>query len=197
MLFLDDIRLDTPTSSFETPIYRGHETPKGTRDDNGEHVDSNSKRRHAEDDDDDDFDKESVTTAASNPRSKYFHPRYLRSFSKCDECSCFAETARDLRLDQYLSINTSEDNISFEQIMDETQKKERTKVHQAWLYQQQALTHAVGSLPHSLDRKIDHDLSFSADRVVEMDNCMSCQYLPSRNNRKRTIPIKSNSGRIP
>jgi hypothetical protein len=46
-------------------------------------------------------------------------------------------------LDQYLEINTSEDNISFEQIMDETQKRERTKLHQAWLYGQQALTHSV------------------------------------------------------
>jgi len=27
--------------------------------------------------------------------------------------------------------------------MEETQKKERTKVHQAWLYEQQALTHSV------------------------------------------------------
>jgi hypothetical protein len=53
------------------------------------------------------------------------------------------EKIRDLRLDQYLSINTSEDNLSFEQIMEETQKKERTKLHQAWLYEQQALTHSV------------------------------------------------------
>jgi hypothetical protein len=53
------------------------------------------------------------------------------------------EKTRDLRLDQYLSINTSEDNISFEQVMEETQKKERSKVHQAWLYEQQALTHSV------------------------------------------------------
>lgn len=55
------------------------------------------------------------------------------------------EKVRDLRLDQYLSLNTSEDNISFEQIMEDTEKKERAKVHQAWLYQQQALTHSVGS----------------------------------------------------
>jgi hypothetical protein len=27
--------------------------------------------------------------------------------------------------------------------MEETQKKERTKLHQAWLYEQQALTHSV------------------------------------------------------
>lgn len=27
--------------------------------------------------------------------------------------------------------------------MEETQKKERTKVHQAWLYNQEALTHSV------------------------------------------------------
>lgn len=27
--------------------------------------------------------------------------------------------------------------------MEETQKKERSKVHQAWLYEQQALTHSV------------------------------------------------------
>lgn len=55
----------------------------------------------------------------------------------------FLEKVRDLRLDQYLSISTSEDNISFEHVMEETQKKERAKVHQAWLYEQQALTHSV------------------------------------------------------
>ena len=55
----------------------------------------------------------------------------------------YLEKVRDLRLDQYLSINTSEDNISFEQIMEENEKKERSKAHQAWLYKQQALTHSV------------------------------------------------------
>jgi hypothetical protein len=53
------------------------------------------------------------------------------------------EKTRDLRLDQYLAINTSEDNVSFEQIMEESEKRERTKVHQAWLYEQQALTYSV------------------------------------------------------
>ncbi len=65
------------------------------------------------------------------------------------------EKVRDLRLDQYLSINTSEDNISFEQIMEETQKKERSKDHQAWLYQQQALTHSVSYLKR-LNEKLYH-----------------------------------------
>lgn len=59
--------------------------------------------------------------------------------------SVHLEKVRDLRLDQYLALNTSEDNISFEKIMEETQKKERTKLHQSWLYEQQALTHGVGS----------------------------------------------------
>jgi hypothetical protein len=61
----------------------------------------------------------------------------------------FIGKVRDLRLDQYLSINTSEDNISFEQVMEETQKKDRTKVHQAWLYEQQAITHSVRSINSS------------------------------------------------
>lgn len=53
---------------------------------------------------------------------------------------------RDLRLDQYLALTTSEDNISFEKIMEETEKKERTKLHRAWMYEQQALTHPVNRL---------------------------------------------------
>ncbi|CAF0919726.1 unnamed protein product [Adineta steineri] len=114
---------DTPSSSFETPVDRGRDTPKTTKDDGIEREELLSGRRHTNYDDDEDFDKQSVTsasTAASAARKK----------------------ARDLRLDQYLSINTSEDNISFEQVMEETQKKERAKVHQAWLYGQQALTHS-------------------------------------------------------
>ncbi len=50
-------------------------------------------------------------------------------------------------------MNTSEDNISFEQVMEETQKKERTKVHQAWLYEQQALTHSV-RISQNIHKKI-------------------------------------------
>ena len=87
------------------------------------------------------------TLAVSIPTDHLCH-----SILKRDVFSLRAETARDLRLDQYLSINTSEDNISFEQIMEETEKKERTKVHQAWLYKQQALTHSVRSLFNSLNR---------------------------------------------
>ena len=73
---------------------------------------------------------------------------WISYFNRLSGFICFfvyLEKVRDLRLDQYLSINTSEDNLSFEQIMDESEKKERAKVHQAWLYQQQALTHSVSN----------------------------------------------------
>jgi hypothetical protein len=37
-------------------------------------------------------------------------------------------------LDKFLSKNTSEDNASFDSIISEAEKKERNKVHQAWLH---------------------------------------------------------------
>lgn len=87
------------------------------------------------DNEDEDAEKQSVT---STNRSMQM---YLNKSNPLT-LMCL-EKVRDLRLDQYLAINTSEDNISFEQIMEDTEKKERAKVHQAWLYEQQALTHSV------------------------------------------------------
>ncbi|CAF1242616.1 unnamed protein product [Rotaria sordida] len=109
---------DTPSSSFETPIDSGRDTPKTMKDDKVEHDELLSKRTDI-DEDDEDFDKQSVSSKLTTHKK-----------------------VRDLRLDQYLAMNTSEDNISFEHVMEETQKKDRTKVHQAWLYEQQALTHS-------------------------------------------------------
>ncbi|CAF4961245.1 unnamed protein product [Rotaria sp. Silwood1] len=140
---------DTPSSSFETPIDRGRDTPKTIKDDKVEHDELLSKRSDI-DEDDEDFDKQSVSSK-SNTRKK----------------------VRDLRLDQYLSINTSEDNISFEQIMEETQKKERTKVHQAWLYEQQALTHS------STTNEPVHELPIpSIEDQAKMNNPDSSQFWP-------------------
>jgi protein DGCR14 len=42
-----------------------------------------------------------------------------------------------LSLDQFLSKNTSEDNISFEEIMEEAEKKNRLKSHQQWLHEKE------------------------------------------------------------
>lgn len=81
-----------------------------------------------------------MTTTTSTSQRKIVS---IEHFSR----NCFRlilAKARDLRLDQYLALNTSEDNVSFEKIMDDTEKKERTKLHQSWLYEQQALTHSVG-----------------------------------------------------
>lgn len=62
---------DTPTSSFETPIIAGRDTPKTVKDDKLETDEFLSKRSHAADEDDDDFDKQS-TVSKSGKHSKYF-----------------------------------------------------------------------------------------------------------------------------
>lgn len=49
----------------------------------------------------------------------------------------FLGLATDLTLDKYLSQNTSEDNVSFEVIMDEASKKDESRVHRAWLFDQE------------------------------------------------------------
>lgn len=136
---------DTPSSSFETPINRGSDTPKTVKDDR---FDDMSSKRSEVDEDEDDFDKRSTI---STNRKK----------------------ARDLRLDQYLALNTSEDNSSFEQIMKESEKKERSKVHHAWLYEQQALTHSdSGSQPvHQLPVP-------SIEEQVKINNPDSVQFWP-------------------
>jgi hypothetical protein len=47
------------------------------------------------------------------------------------------ELKNNISLDRFLSQNTSEDNLSFETIMHEAEKKERTKVHQSWLFEKE------------------------------------------------------------
>jgi hypothetical protein len=46
-------------------------------------------------------------------------------------------------LDAFLAKNTSEDNVSFEAIIRESEKKENTKLHQAWLYEKEKLLKLV------------------------------------------------------
>lgn len=40
-------------------------------------------------------------------------------------------------LDEFLSKNTSEDNVSFEMLMKDAEKKQRAKTHQAWLFEKE------------------------------------------------------------
>ncbi|RNA43613.1 DGCR14 -like protein, partial [Brachionus plicatilis] len=40
-------------------------------------------------------------------------------------------------LDTFLANNTSEDNISFEALIEDAEKKQRTKIHQAWLFEKE------------------------------------------------------------
>ncbi|CAF0814245.1 unnamed protein product [Brachionus calyciflorus] len=42
-------------------------------------------------------------------------------------------------LDKFLAKNTSEDNISFENLIEESDKKQKTKIHQAWLFEKEKL----------------------------------------------------------
>lgn len=42
-------------------------------------------------------------------------------------------------LDEFLAKNTSEDNVSFEMLMKEAEKKQRAKTHQAWLFEKEEL----------------------------------------------------------
>ena len=49
----------------------------------------------------------------------------------------FSGLASDVSLDKYLMQNTSEDNVSFEVIMEEAAKKDQYRVHKAWLFEQE------------------------------------------------------------
>jgi len=46
---------------------------------------------------------------------------------------CAEEALKDVNLDKFLARNTSEDNVSFSEIMADTEKKQRLK--HAWLYE--------------------------------------------------------------
>ncbi|CAF0906664.1 unnamed protein product [Didymodactylos carnosus] len=103
---------DTPSNSFETPLEKMRDTPKTRKD---EH----SKQHMIEEEEDECNDDDNGDNASTTTTKK--------------------KRARDLTLDNYLNLNTSEDNISFEQLMDEKEKRERAKLHQAWLFEQQHL----------------------------------------------------------
>ncbi|CAF0955308.1 unnamed protein product [Didymodactylos carnosus] len=98
---------DTPSSSFETPLEKTHDTPTTRKD---EHP-----KEHIEDENN--CDNDSASTITTTKKKK----------------------ARDLTLDNYLNLHTSEDNVSFDQLMEEAEKKERTKLQQSWLFEQQHL----------------------------------------------------------
>jgi hypothetical protein len=49
-------------------------------------------------------------------------------------------------LDKFLAENTSEDNISFEAIMTDSEKKNKLKVHQGWLHEKEKLHKLVSLL---------------------------------------------------
>lgn len=51
-----------------------------------------------------------------------------------DESSKEPETET---LDEFLAKNTSEDNVSFDMLMKEAEKKQRAKTHQAWLFEKE------------------------------------------------------------
>lgn len=48
-------------------------------------------------------------------------------------------------LDSFLAKNTSEDNISFEGLIEEAEKKQKTKTHQAWLFEKEKLHQLVSN----------------------------------------------------
>jgi hypothetical protein len=48
-------------------------------------------------------------------------------------------------LDSFLAKNTSEDNVSFEAIIKESEKKEQAKLHQAWLHEKEKLLKLVNT----------------------------------------------------
>ena len=48
-------------------------------------------------------------------------------------CAAAEEALKDVSLDKFLARNTSEDNVSFSEIMAEAEKKQRLK--HAWLYE--------------------------------------------------------------
>lgn len=48
-----------------------------------------------------------------------------------------------MSVDKYLALNTSEDNVSFEQLMGEARKKEQSKVINQWLMEKERLHELV------------------------------------------------------
>ncbi len=88
----------------------------------------------------------SKRTSSSVETPKLFDPIKKSSKKKEDEES--EEYANkeppqsaenEISLDKFLAKNTSEDNFSFEVIMDEHEKKQQAKSHQAWLHEKELL----------------------------------------------------------
>jgi protein DGCR14 len=50
-----------------------------------------------------------------------------------------AEASKNLSLDEFLAKNTSEDNVSFEMLIEEAEKKKKARQHQCWLYEKEQL----------------------------------------------------------
>jgi protein DGCR14 len=72
----------------------------------------------------------------------------------------------DMSLDKFLAQNTSEDNVSFEVIMQESKREEKKKVHQSWLFEKEKLhqlNYDAALMLESGDRRINDDVTKSLD----------------------------------
>ena len=72
---------------------------------------------------------------------------------------------KNVTLDEFLAKNTSEDNLSFEAIMGEAEKKERAKVHQSWLHEKEQLHQLVRNLTNS---EFNSNLNKTEFLILEM-----------------------------
>ena len=67
---------------------------------------------------------------------------------------------------KFLAQNTSEDNVSFDAIMQESKREEKKKVHQSWLFEKEKLhqlNYDSALMLENGDRRVNDDVIKSLD----------------------------------
>lgn len=82
---------------------------------------------------------ESKKTTDTNNDLPYANEEFPSMSMKDFENEKRKEAGEEESLDEFLAKNTSEDNVSFEMLMKEAEKKQRAKTHQAWLFEKEEL----------------------------------------------------------
>ena len=75
-------------------------------------------------------------------------------------------SSEDISLDKFLAQNTSEDNVSFDAIMQESKREEKKKVHQSWLFEKEKLhqlNYDSALMLENGDRRVNDDVIKSLD----------------------------------
>jgi len=108
-------------------------------------------------------EKSKPKSSKETPYSNDEPPLYSSETSLNSDSMAASE---EISLDKFLAQNTSEDNVSFDVLMQDSKREEKKKVHQSWLFEKEQLhqlKYDAALMLESGDRRTNDDATKSLD----------------------------------